>query len=409
MPRPRTRTVRTSPAPTRSLREFLATEIAGGVVLVASAAVALLWANSPWNASYDTVWQADIGVHVGRFGLALDARHWINDGLMTIFFLVVGLEVKRELIGGELRDRRRAALPVVAAVGGMVVPALLYLVLNPSGPESRGWGVPMATDIAFAIGVLALVAPRIPPAVRLFLLTLAIVDDIGAILVIALVYSSGIDGRWLGVAVVIVGAVAGLRRLRVSSIAAHVILGVLLWLAVHASGVHATLAGVAMALVPSGTPARRRSAQLDRLEHVLHRASSFVIVPVFALANAGVDLTGRGMNDAATSTVSIGIVVALVAGKTAGIAGASWAVTKAGLADLPSGVTWRQLTGAAALGGIGFTVSLFVTGLAFDDSALVDQAKVGILVASVAAGLIGAAILRSPALPHPTRHSPQQR
>jgi len=412
----------TSFAPTRALREFLTTEAAGGVLLVGAAVAALVWANSPWRGGYETLWRTEIGASIGRWGLRLDLRHWVNDGLMAIFFLVVGLEVKRELLLGELRDRRRAALPVVAAVGGMAVPALIYFALNPSGPQADGWGIPMATDIAFAVGVLALVAPSIPSTVRLFLLTLAIVDDIGAILVIAVFYTSSLDVGWLLAAALIGTGAVVLRRLGFTATPLFVALGVALWIAVHGSGVHATIAGVAMGLLAPATPtlnreivrsrtdelldvfspqaarqttrmARQAVSQLEWLEHELHGWSSLAIVPLFALANAGVELAADGIGAAATSTLTIGVVLGLVVGKTIGIAGAAWAAIQIGVADRPEDVTWRQLVGAAALGGIGFTVSLFIAALAFDDPALVDQAKFGVLAASLLATMLAALLL----------------
>jgi Na+:H+ antiporter, NhaA family len=422
MPRRAPGSPTTAFAPTRALREFLATETAGGVLLVVAAIAALVWANSPWQDSYDTLWRTDMGAHIGRWGIELDLRYWVNDGLMAVFFLVVGLEVKRELLLGELRDRRRAALPVIAAVGGMVVSALIYFALNPSGPEAEGWGVPMATDISFAVGVLALVAPSIPPAVRLFLLTLAIVDDIGAIVVIAIFYSSSINAGWLAAAALIIVVVVVLRQVGFMATPLLVALGTALWLAVHASGVHATIAGVAMGLLVPAAPAltreivrsrtdelldvfsaeaahqtsrmaRQSVSQLEWLEHELHGWSSLVIVPLFALANAGVVVTADGLRDAASSTLTIGVVLGLVAGKTVGIATASWVAVRLGWADLPSEVAWRQLVGAAALGGIGFTVSLFIAALAFDDATLVDQAKIGVLAASVLATLLATLLL----------------
>jgi Na+/H+ antiporter NhaA len=419
----------TSFAPTRALREFLAAETAGGAFLVAAAVVALVWANSPWQGAYETLWTTEAGVHVGGWSLELDLRHWVNDGLMAVFFLVVGLEVKRELLLGELRDRRRAALPVFGAVGGMAVPALVYLALNPSGPESHGWGIPMATDIAFAVAVLALIAPSIPSTVRLFLLTLAFVDDIGAVIVIAIFYSSSLDGRWLLAAVLLVLVIVMLQRVGLVATPLFALLGVALWLAVNASGVHATIAGVAMGLLAPATPsldreivrsrtdelldvfspesarqtsrlARLSVSQLEWLEHQLHGWSSLAIVPLFALANAGVVLSAEGLRDARTSTVTIGVVVGLVVGKTVGIAAASWAAVRIGWADLPGEVTWRQLVGAAALGGIGFTVSLFIIALAFDDPTLLDQAKIGVLAASVLATLLAAVLIgRRPSRP----------
>jgi len=393
------------------------------VVLVAAAVVALVWANSPWQAAYDTLWHTEAGVHLGGWELELDLRHWVNDGLMAVFFLVVGLEVKRELLLGELRERRRAVLPIVAAVGGMIVPALIYLALNPAGPEADGWGIPMATDIAFAVGVLALVAPSIPSGVRLFLLTLAIVDDIGAILVIALFYSSSIEVTWLGVAGVVVAAVLLLRRLGFDTTPPFVLLGIGLWIAVYESGVHPTVAGVVMGLLAPATPAltreivrsrtddlldvfspetaretariaRQAVSQLEWIEHQLHGWSSLLVIPLFALANAGIELSADSLDAASTSTITAGIVVGLVVGKLVGIAGATWGAVRLGWADVPNGASWRQLVGVAALGGIGFTVSLFISSLAFDSPTQVDEAKVGVLAASVLATVLAWALLR---------------
>jgi Na+:H+ antiporter, NhaA family len=407
---------------TRALREFLATEVAGGVVLLAATVVALVWANSPWRAGYEQLWSTELGVELGRWHLELHLGEWVNEGLMAIFFLVVGLEVKRELLQGELRDPRRAVLPVIAAVGGMIVPALLYVAFNAGGDGSAGWGIPMATDIAFALGVLAVVAPRIPPVLRVFLLTLAIVDDIGAILVIAIFYSDDLGLDWLAAAVAILAVVWILRQLGVTFTPVFVTLGALLWLALHGAGIHATLAGVAMGLLAPGRSvldreivasrrdelldvsspkaarsttrlARQSVSQLEWLEHVLHPWSSLLIVPVFALANAGVRLTGDAVGDAAGSRVAWGVVVGLVAGKAIGITGATWLASRTRLVDLPEGMGLRSLAGIACLGGIGFTVSLFITDLAFDDASLVAEAKMGILAASVLASGLGAVLL----------------
>jgi Na+:H+ antiporter, NhaA family len=424
LPRVPRRATSAALAPSRALREFLATESAGGVLLLVATATALVWANSPWQDSYDTLWHTSARIGIGGHELDLDLQHWVNDGLMALFFLVVGLEVKRELLLGELRDRRAAMLPVFAAIGGMVVPALLFFALNPSGQQAGGWGIPMATDIAFALGVLALVARSIPPAVRLFLLTLAIVDDIGAIVVIAVFYSAGIEAQWLAVAAMIVATVMVLRRAAFVATPLFMILGVALWAAMHASGIHATLAGVTMGLLVPATPtltreivrsrtdelldvfspeaarettriARQSVSQLEWLEHELHPWTSFVIVPVFALANAGVPLSADAIADAAGSTVTLGVILGLVLGKTVGIAGAAWIAIRLGIADLPGGVKWRQLLGAAALGGIGFTVSLFIAGLAFESVELVDDAKIGILAASAIATGLGALLLHT--------------
>jgi NhaA family Na+:H+ antiporter len=408
---------------TPALREFLATEAAGGVLLLAATAIALVWANSPWSDAYQTLWSTDLELALGHHELVLDLREWVNEGLMAIFFLVVGMEVKRELLLGELRNPRAAALPVVAAIGGMVVPALVYLALNPSGEAARGWGIPTATDIAFAVGVLALVARSAPPVIRLFLLTLAIVDDIGAIVVIALFYSGSIDVAWLAGAAAVVALVCVLRGFGLVATPVFLSLGVALWVAVHASGVHATVAGVIMGLLVPATPAltreivrsrtddlidvftpeaarettriaRQSVSQLEWLEHQLHGWSSLLIVPLFALANAGVELTGGAIERAVDSPVTWGVFLGLVVGKTVGISAAAWGAIRAGVAELPQGVSTRQLVGAASLGGIGFTVSLFITTLAFDTAALGDEAKIAILASSAVATALGSLLLR---------------
>lgn len=407
----------------RALREFVGTEVVGGVVLLVAAAVALLWANSPWQGSYIRLWHTELAVDLGHWHIALDLREWVNEGLMAVFFVVVGLEVKRELLLGELRDRRKAALPVVAALGGMVVPALIYTALNAGGAGASGWGIPMATDIAFALGVLALIAPGLPGSLRLFLLTLAIVDDIGAIVVIAVFYSNGLDARWLIAATAVLVVAYVCRRQGLVYAPLYVALGTGIWLALYAAGVHATLAGVAMGLLaPAKASLDReivltqtdelldvfspRSAQatsqlarlsvsrLEWLQHGLHPWSSLLVVPLFALANAGVVLTSDAMRDAVTSPVTLGVLLGLVAGKTLGITAASWLACRLRVAELPPGVAWRQVAGVAALGGIGFTVSLFVTNLAFADDRVGADAKVGILIACVVAATAAAALLR---------------
>ena len=415
--------------PPRAVREFLSTEVAGGVVLAIATVAALGWANSPWQEGYESFWHQDLVVRVGRFSVAEDLRHWVNDGLMALFFFVVGVEIKQELVAGELRHFRAAALPAAAALGGMVVPALLYFALNAGGPGARGWGIPMATDIAFALGVLALLGRFVPPPLRLFLLTLAIVDDIGAIVVIAVFYSSGIDWRWLGAAVALLGVIVVLRRLRVLWPPAYVLLGLGVWFATFESGVHATIAGVVLGLLvlarplaPTGfalrwvehldeapenpsnlTPeAARQTARAvravvpatERVAHDLHPWSSFFIVPLFALANAGVRLEAGVLDRPGATAVAAGVAVGLVLGKGLGIAGLTWVAVRLGLAPLPEGAGWRQILGIAWVAGIGFTVSLFVAGLAFADADLVAAAKLGILAGSATAALVGAALLR---------------
>jgi len=414
----------------RPLQTFLRTEEAGGILLLAAAVAAMLWANSPWRASYAAVWHTQLTIGLGGWSVSEDLQHWVNDALMALFFLVVGLEIKRELTTGELRERRVAALPAIAALGGMIVPALLYLSINPNGEPARGWGIPMATDIAFALGVLALVG-RLPAALKSFLLALAIVDDIGAILVIAIFYSGSISLAPLMSAGGLLALILVLQRLQVRWTAVYLLLGVGVWLATFESGVHATIAGVALGLATPAVPFQRPRAvsleahrvaddtvddpdppdadahhwlhlaglsreavsPLARVQHLLHPWTSYVIIPIFALANAGVSVSATRLSEAVTSGVTLGVVAGLVVGKIVGVTAFTWAATKTRVADLPEGVGWNQLIGVAALAGIGFTVSLFITSLAFQTQAVQDAAKVGILVASLLAGLVGALIL----------------
>jgi NhaA family Na+:H+ antiporter len=412
--------------PARSLpvpvRRFLHTEAGGGLVLLAATVAALVWANSPWHESYETFWRSVVTVRVGSFGIEQDLRHFVNDGLMTLFFLVVALEIKRELVVGDLRDRRVAALPAIAAVGGMVVPAALYLLVNAGGSGSSGWGVPLATDIAFAVGVLALLGSRAPATLKLFLLSLAVVDDIGAIGVIAVAYTDRVDSLALLLAVAAIAGAALLRWARVWWMPAYAALGMLCWLAAYESGVHPTLAGVAFGLLAPARPrapaevAREWAEDLsdeptaaelrqmtvmatetvsvaERLEHLLHPVTSFVIVPIFALANAGVRITGDAFDAPGTAAVAGGVAVGLLVGKTVGIAGASAVAVRLGIGRLPNGLAWRQIVGVGAVAGIGFTVSLFITDLAYDDVRLQDAARLAILATSAVAAVVGSAIL----------------
>ena len=407
----------------RALQHFLHTEVGSSALLLAATIVALVWANSPLDEAYTDLWGTELTVAAGDIGITEDLRHWVNDGLMVFFFFVVGLEIRRELAMGELTDRRAAAVPALAAVAGMVVPALVFLALNPTGPEARGWGVVMATDIAFVLGVLALVGRAAPPEVRAFLLTLAIIDDIGAITVIAVFYSSSIDLVALGIAVVLVACIALLRHLRAWRGPAYFVAGLALWAAMHESGVHPTIAGVVLGLMTQVHPPRRedverastaarsfrqaptpqtaRSAMLEvggavspneRLAEAMHPWTSYVVIPLFALANAGVVLSSDALSNAAGSTLVLGIVAGLVLGKLLGIALTSAAAVRLGLGHLPGGMRPRHLPGAGALAGVGFTVSLFVVDLAFTDEALRDEAKVGVLVASVLAAILGAGL-----------------
>jgi NhaA family Na+:H+ antiporter len=413
------------------LQTFLRTEEAGGILLLAAATIALIWANSPWRSSYDALWHTQLTIGLGAWSLAEDLQHWVNDALMALFFLVVGLEIKRELTTGELRQPRAAALPAIAALGGMVVPALLYLAINPSGEPGRGWGIPMATDIAFALGVLAIVGRGLPTALKSFLLALAIVDDIGAILIIAIFYSGSISPGPLLTAAGLLALILVLQRLHVRWTAVYVLVGVSVWLATLQSGIHATIAGVALGLatpavafqrpkavsleahriaddtvdnpVPPDADAhqwlhlagltREAVSPLARLEHLLHPWTSYVVIPVFALANAGVSISRSSLGNALTSGITLGVVAGLVVGKTVGVTVFTWLATRTGITRLPEGVGWGQLVGVAALAGIGFTVSLFITSLAFETQAIQDAAKVGILIASLLAGLLGALLL----------------
>ena len=414
-----------SNVPTRRIRpltDFLHAEASGGVVLVIATVVALVWANSPWGDAYDDLWHTDISFTLGSYTLAFDLKHWVNDALMTIFFFVVGLEIKRELVQGELRDPRRAALPAFAALGGMVVPALIYTIAIGGGSGGEGWGIPMATDIAMAVGLVALLGSRVHPSLKLFLLALAIVDDIGAIIVIAVFYSGSVDFVMLALAAAAVVGMLVLRRLGVWWMPAYVVLGVGLWLAMHEAGVHATLAGVVCGLLAPTVPhvsrdlvdaddlldlssveaahrtvvqARSTVSVVEWLEHKLHNWSSFVIVPVFALANAGVDLGGGVIGDAAGSRLTLAVILGLVIGKPVGITLASWLAVRLGVGRLPAGVAWRSLLGVASIAGIGFTVSLFVTELAFDEPLLGDEAKIGVLAASLASALLGSLLVLS--------------
>lgn len=412
-------------------QRFFSTAAAGGILLLVFTAVALVWANSPWAGGYHAIWETPVVLGAPEFGITLSLHHWVNDGLMAVFFFLVGLEIKREVLVGELSSRRSAALPVVAAFGGMVIPALLYAVANFSGPGSAGWGIPMATDIAFALGILSLLGDRVPSGLRVFLAALAIADDLGAVLVIALFYTSAIDwGALVGAAVVLI-ALFSLNRAGARRPLTYAVLGSLLWLFMLASGVHATIAGVLLALsVPARTRIGREEfllraeeslaefraadeegtslltnrrhqealqalesaadaaqAPLQRMEHALHGVVAFVIMPVFALANAGVSLGGVGT--ALQGAVPIGVALGLLLGKPLGITLASYVAVRSGIADLPTGVVWRHIHGAAWLGGIGFTMSLFIAGLAFADPEILDTAKLGILGASVCAGLVG--------------------
>ncbi|MDA8232119.1 MAG: Na+/H+ antiporter NhaA [Magnetospirillum sp.] len=376
--------------PLSAIREFLRLEAAGGVVLAAAAALAIILANSPLGGIYDAVLGAEAAVRVGPLGLSQSLVHWINDGLMAVFFLLVGLEIKREMLAGELSTRKRAALPAIAALGGMAVPALVYLAFNWRNPVAvRGWAIPSATDIAFAVGVLSLAGKRVPSSLKAFLLALAILDDLGAIAIIAVFYTSHLSALSLGLAALGCGALAGLNALGVRAIAAYVLVGVFVWLCVLESGVHATLAGVVLAFA---IPLRGPDSSLLRVEAALHPWVTFGILPLFALANAGVSL--RGLSPASLAEpVPLGILLGLFLGKQAGVAIASLAAFRLGLGEFPAGASRRQFHATAVLTGIGFTMSLFIGTLAFQEPGYEAALRIGVLAGSLLSAATGYLLL----------------
>lgn len=420
----------------RPFQQFAANKTSGGILLLLCTATALIWANSPWAHLYAALWHTDITVGMGSFVLSHDLHFWVNDALMAIFFFAVGLEIKREIMVGELASVRRAAFPIVAALGGVVVPALIYYSLNAGSAGASGWGIPMATDIAFALGVMALLGERVPLGLKVFLTALAIVDDIAAVFVIAIFYTKHISWVAIGGAAICLIVLLAANRLGVRHPFIYALLGAVLWTAVLQSGIHATIAGVALAIT---IPARTRldpkqflqrsrhmldhfeeasesersimkddeqqaavealedscekvQPPLHRMEHALHPWVTFVIMPVFALANAGVALS-PDMTSSFLHPVTLGVVLGLLFGKPIGITLAAWAAVGSGLASLPFGITWKHVHGAGWLGGIGFTMSLFVSGLAFGEGALLTMAKLGIFIASLLAGIVGSIVL----------------
>jgi NhaA family Na+:H+ antiporter len=426
-----------SPGSRGVFQRFFHSEASGSVLLLLFTAVALAWANSPWADLYERMLHVKLGITLGGWAFSMSAAHWVNDGLMALFFFVVGLEIKRELLVGQLSTFRSALLPVAAALGGLAVPAGIYWWLNGSGPGAAGWGVPMATDIAFALGVLALVGPRVPVGLKVFLTALAIADDLGAVLVIAVFYTAHVNVLALGVMAGLLALLYLATRLSVRRYEVYVLLAVGVWAAMLASGVHATVAGILVALtvpVRAGLEpgeflsavrdrlARLEQRQLSResmvrdaeqmeiveelgiatldflpngfaLERYLHPFTAFVVLPLFALFNAGVRLDGR-IQEALLQPVSLGIILGLFFGKQLGITLTSFLAVKTGQAELPPGVTMGQLYGASILGGIGFTMSIFVAGLAFPDGPLLSSAKLGILAASAVSGVIGFTVLK---------------
>ena len=418
------------------IQEFLKLETSGGILLMLFTVIALIWANSPYSETYQHLWQTPFTIGLGDFVLNKALILWINDGLMAIFFFVVGLEIKREVLLGELSSVRKAALPIAAAIGGMVVPALFYILLNAGTEGAVGWGIPMATDIAFALGVVALLGSRVPLTLKIFLTAVAIVDDIGAVLVIALFYTAQISWGSLAIGFALLAVMFLMNRLGVRHTLVYVLLGIAMWVAFLKSGVHATIAGVLMAFtIPATTrlnanqfvdgvsnalayfrdahnpgddviinskqqhavhsleiACEKVDTPMHRLEHALHPYVSFFIVPVFALANAGVTLSGD-LGAAISHPVSLGIILGLILGKQIGITLFSYLSVKFGFADLPEGASWQQIYGISCLAGIGFTMSLFIANLGFGESYYLTYSKIGILSASLIAGLIGWVIL----------------
>ena len=384
--------------PRRALRaidrgtRFLRTEAGGGFALFAGSLIALLWVNVFGAAGYESVWHTQLDIGIGDLSIDEDLGHWINDGLMTLFFFLISLEIKREVVHGDLRRPRQAALPVIAAAGGVILPVILYLALASGTSATHGWGIPMATDAAFAIAALVLLGERVGAGAKLFLVTIAVVDDVAAILVIAVAYTSDLSLPWLVAALALLGAVVVMQRLGINRVTAYVLVGILVWIATLESGVHATIAGVALALL---TPARAINGRnlIEDLEDRIHPWTSFLVLPLFALANAGVELGGDTLSEGDGAQVALAVAVALIVGKLVGISTATALAVRLRLGVLPKGVDLRSVIGIAALGGIGFTVSLFIASLSFDDPVLVDSAKIGILAGSVASAALGVAIL----------------
>ncbi|UVC15781.1 Na+/H+ antiporter NhaA [Mesorhizobium onobrychidis] len=377
--------------PISIFREFLDSEAAGGIILMAAAALALIVANSPLAEAYFDALHAYLG--------PLSVSHWINDGLMAVFFLLVGLEIKREMLDGQLSTWPRRVLPGVAAAGGMLVPALVYVAINRDNPAAlSGWAIPTATDIAFALGVLSLLGSRVPGSLKVFLTALAIIDDLGAVIIIAVFYTSGLWLAYLGAAFAVIALLIVLNRMKVMMLVPYILLGVVLWVLVLKSGVHATLAGVALALtiplkVSPGTGHDLDHSPLHRLEHGLHRIVPFVVIPIFGFANAGVSLAGLSAA-ALVEPLTLGVAAGLVAGKLVGVFGSSALAIRLGFADLPVNAGWLHMVGISLLCGIGFTMSLFIGLLAFASNVeLQDAVKVGILAGSFIAAILGAAVL----------------
>ena len=413
-------------------------ESTAGIVLLISAVIAMIWANSAWSGSYHHLWEYKISIQAGEYGISKTLHEWINDGLMALFFFVIGLELKREIMAGELSDMGKAILPLIAALGGMLLPALIYFLFNPGGPQSNGWGIPMATDIAFALGIMSLLGNRVPLSLKIFLTALAIADDIGAVLVIAFFYTSDISMLSLGIGALFLMLLLAANYMGVRSTLFYGLVGIAgVWLAFLMSGVHATIAGVLAAFaIPARTkideekfiqvledqlrefhaippndvtllePAQYKVIEkinrltkaagtpLQKLEYKLHSWVSYLVMPLFAFSNSGITLHSGFLNDVFSSSITLGIIMGLVVGKFVGVLMFCWVAVKTKITTLPHGVTWKQIIGVALLAGIGFTMSLFITTLAFKDVQLVTDAKLGIFIASIISGVAGYFVLK---------------
>ncbi|RNI25920.1 Na+/H+ antiporter NhaA [Rufibacter latericius] len=381
--------------------DFFRSASAGGIILIISLVISLLIANSAWGDVFANLLQTELGFESGQLHLKYSFLLWVNDGLMAIFFLLVGLEIKREMLEGELSSLRKAALPVFAAVGGMLVPAGIYALINAGTDTASGWGIPMATDIAFAIGLLSLLGSRVPTGLKIFLTALAIVDDLGAIVVIAVFYSEGLHGTYLLYAGGILLLLLLFNRFGVKSLVFYLVPGLFMWYFIHHSGIHATIAGVLTALTIPTTPDAKESP-LEKLEHALTKPVNFLIMPIFALVNTNIRFEA-GMVEGLLSPLGMGIVLGLLLGKPIGILLTSWLAVKLRVSVLPTGVNWKMVVGLGLLAGIGFTMSIFIALLSFSDPVHQTAAKFSILVASVLSGLLGFFMLRAVSVKSLTR------
>ncbi|NDD41304.1 MAG: Na+/H+ antiporter NhaA [Rhodobacteraceae bacterium] len=379
------------------IQEFIKLETSGGVVLMIAAIFAMIIANTPLSANYDLILGTYIKVGIGNFEIAKPAILWINDGLMAIFFFLVGLEIKREVLAGELSSFDKAILPIMAAIGGMAVPGIIFAIINWGTPENlNGWAIPTATDIAFALGILALIGSRAPISLKIFLLAIAIIDDLGAIVIIAIFYTSELSLSALSFSVIGFAAAVALNRMGVQRTAPYLLVGIVMWVFVLKSGVHATLAGVLIAFTIPLKTKNEDEALLYKMEHGLHPWVAFLILPVFAFANAGVNFTGIGIDDL-LQPLTLGIAVGLFLGKQIGVFLATWIGVKSGIARLPENVSWKHVYGVACLTGVGFTMSLFIGSLAFTTADVMNSVRLGVVLGSVLSGIIGYLLLKSAA------------